>query len=106
MDDQTNMDILTTYQIYLVKQMDMLFSMLAMIGMLQTNDLRMRANIKEMDEKYRYNYQEFLVNLEKIVSPETSGDPEGAAKEVAKELTKDNGKVKKQSKKTKPKKTN
>lgn len=95
MDDDKNMDILTAYQIYLVKQMDILFSTIAMFGLTMSNDLRMRANIKDMETKYKFNYQQFLTSLEKIVSPETAGDMDGAAKAAKEETAKADGKVKK-----------
>lgn len=94
MDDEKNMDILTAYQIYLVKQMDILFSTLAMFGLTQTNDLRMRANIKDMETKYKFNYQQFLTSLEAIISPETQGDMAGAKAAAESETTKDNGEIK------------
>lgn len=93
MDDAQNMDILTTYQLYLVKQMDVIFSAVVLGALANTNDLRMRANAKELEKNYKYNYQQFLVNLEKIVNPENAGDPEGAAAAAREELGKENGAV-------------
>lgn len=93
MNDEQNMDILTTYQLYLVKQMDVIFSGIVLATLAQTNDLRMRANAKELEKTYKFNYQQFLVSLEQIVSPETAGDPEGAKAAAAEELGKDNGTV-------------
>jgi hypothetical protein len=93
MDDKQNMDILVTYQIYLTKQMDMLFSVLAAIGLNTTNDLRMRATIKAMDDKYKYNHSEFLTSLEAIISPDTQGDIAGAKEAAESEMS--NGKISK-----------
>lgn len=94
MDDEKNMEILTTYQIYLVKQMDVIFSACVMAGLMSTNDLRMRANMKDLETKYKFNYQQFLSSLEAIVSPETQGDMAGAKAAAESETAKDNGEIK------------
>lgn len=93
MDDEQNMQVLTQYQIYLVKQMDVLFSAIALLGLDDKNNKnKVIATMKQLEGNYKFNYSQFVVGLEKILSPDTVGDPEGAKTAAESEVK--NGKAK------------
>ncbi|MFA5172567.1 MAG: hypothetical protein WC426_13480 [Sulfuriferula sp.] len=93
MNDEQNMQVLTQYQIYLVKQMDVLFSAIALLGLDDKNNKnKVIATMKQLEGNYKFNYSQFVVGLENILKPENAGDPAGAKAAAESEAT--NGKVK------------
>lgn len=93
MNDEQNMQVLTQYQIYLVKQMDVLFSAIALLGLDDKNNKnKVIATMKQLEGNYKFNYSQFVVGLENILKPENAGDPAGA--KAAAESEASNGKTK------------
>lgn len=72
--DEQQLEIMVTYMNHLNMKMDLLFNATSLCGLGISNDLKTRATIKQMGDKFAALQQGFDDKLEDIVDPDAAAE--------------------------------